>query len=89
MPHISVKLFEGRSNETKMTLAKALQEELGRVLGCGTEHVTVAIEDRTLEEWGEVYDKEIKGNSHTLLPPSYNWDSEYLRITGTPRKVSE
>ena len=33
--------------------------------------------------------KEIKGNPHTLLPPSYDWDSEYLRITGTPRKVSE
>lgn len=33
--------------------------------------------------------KEIKGNPHTLLPPSYDWDSEYLRITGTPRNVSE
>ena len=33
--------------------------------------------------------KEIKGNPHALLPPSYDWDSEYLRITGTPRKVSE
>ena len=33
--------------------------------------------------------KEIKGNPHALLPPSYDCDSEYLRITGTPRKVSE
>lgn len=33
--------------------------------------------------------KEIKGNPHALLPLSYDWDSEYLRITGTPRKVSE
>ena len=33
--------------------------------------------------------KKIKGNPHTLLPPSYDWDSEYLRITGTPRKVSK
>ena len=36
MPHITVKLFEGRDKDTKMKLAKALQAELGRVLACGT-----------------------------------------------------
>lgn len=86
MPHISVKLFEGRDDATKLALARALQAELGRVLGCGTEHVTVAVEDQTLETWGTVYDHEIKGNPHTLLGPSYDWDSEYLRMTGKPRK---
>ena len=35
MPHISVKLFEGRNNATKLALAKALQAELARVLGGG------------------------------------------------------
>ena len=86
MPHISVKLFEGRSDAAKLALAKALQAELARVLGGGTEHVTVSVEDFDLDGWGEVYDREIKGNPHTLLPPSYDWDSEYLRLTGTPRK---
>ena len=86
MPHISVKLFVGRDDATKLELARPLQAELGRVLGCGTEHVTVAVEDFTLDTWGDVYDREIKGNPHTLLPPSYDWDSEYLRMTGHPRE---
>lgn len=57
--------------------------------GCwagGTEHITVSVEDFNLEGWGEVYDREIKGNPQTILPPSYDWDSEYLRLTGKPRK---
>ena len=86
MPHISVKLFEGRNNATKLALAKALQAELARVLGGGIEHITVSVEDFDLDGWVEVYDREIAGNPHTLLPPIYDWDSEYLRMTGKPRK---
>lgn len=86
MPHISVKLFEGRNSDTKLALAKALQAELAQVLGGEIEHITVSVEDFDLDGWGEVYDREIKGNPHTVLPPSYDWDSEYLRMTGKPRK---
>ena len=85
MPHITVKLFEGRDKDTKMKLAKALQAELGRVLACGTEHVTVAVEDQNLEEWGNVYDHDIQGNPNLLLPPSYDWDAEYLSMNGKKR----
>ena len=33
MPHITVKLFEGRDKDTKMKLAKALQAETGKGIG--------------------------------------------------------
>lgn len=89
MPHISVKLFEGRDDATKLALAKALQAELGRVLHSGTEHITVAVEDFTLDTWGGVYDREIRANPHILIPATYDWDSEYLRMTGRPRKPQQ
>lgn len=86
MPHISVKLFAGRDDATKLALAKALQAELSRVLHTSTEHISVAVEDVSLEEWGAVYDRKIHDAPHLLIPLSYDWDAEYLRMTGRPRK---
>lgn len=89
MPHISVKLFEGRDDAAKLALAKALQAALSRVLHSSTEHITVAVEEFTVETWGDVYDREIRENPYVLIPASYDWDSEYLRMTGRPRKAGQ
>ncbi len=71
MPHVTVKLFEGRSPEKKEELALALRECVSRVLGCDTGHVSVALEDVKPRDWHRVYDQEIRENSHLVLGPSY------------------
>ncbi len=73
MPHISVKMLKGRTEEQKKAAAKKLTEALCEALGCGDSHITVGIEDFTAEEWQEVFAKDIEGKKDTLYKtPSYD-----------------
>ncbi|MBU0903496.1 4-oxalocrotonate tautomerase [Pseudomonas sp. MIL19] len=51
MPTIVVKIFEGRSNETKREYAKALTEASTRVLGCDAGAVDVIFEEVKKSDW--------------------------------------
>ncbi|MBQ8786667.1 MAG: tautomerase family protein [Oscillospiraceae bacterium] len=51
MPHISVKMLKGRTEEQKKAAAEKLTAALCEALGCGDSHVTVTVEDFTAEEW--------------------------------------
>ncbi|MEA1606939.1 4-oxalocrotonate tautomerase [Pseudomonas spirodelae] len=51
MPTIVVKIFEGRSNETKREYAKALTEASTRVLGCDAGAVDVIFEEVKRSDW--------------------------------------
>jgi 4-oxalocrotonate tautomerase len=66
MPHISVKMLEGRSEEQKKQLAQALEKTLSETLGCATTWVTVSIEDYSAEKWQDVFRKEVTENEENL-----------------------
>ncbi|MBE6623219.1 MAG: 4-oxalocrotonate tautomerase [Ruminococcaceae bacterium] len=66
MPHISVKMLEGRSEEQKKQLAQALEKTLSETLGCATTWVTVSIEDYSAEQWQDVFKKEVSENEENL-----------------------
>jgi 4-oxalocrotonate tautomerase len=74
MPHISVKLFPGRSEETKQRLAEAIVENVVNIAGCGKESVSVSIEEVSSAEWKEeVYDPEIRDKKEYLYKkPGYS-----------------
>lgn len=73
MPHISLKMLKGRTEEQKKAAADKLTAALCEALGCGDGHVTVGIEDYTPEEWQEVFAEEIEGKSDTLYrKPNYD-----------------
>lgn len=72
MPHISVKMLKGRTEEQKKRLACELQKTLIEVLGCGSAHISVAIEDFTAQEWQEVFENEIDDNKNIYIKPSYD-----------------
>ena len=73
MPHISVKMLKGRTEEQKKEAAKKLTAALCEALGCGDTHITVGIEDFTAEEWQEVFAKDIEGKKDKLYKkPSYD-----------------
>ena len=72
MPHINVKMIEGRSEEQKKALAKALQKALVDTLGCGDMWVSVSIDDYSGKEWQDVFEKDIKGSAHLYKEPEYD-----------------
>jgi 4-oxalocrotonate tautomerase len=51
MPAITVKMFDGRSDEKKREYAQALTEATVRVLGCSRESVDILFEDIKKSDW--------------------------------------
>lgn len=73
MPHISVKMIEGRSEQQKKELTNALAKALSETLGCDSKWITVSIEDYNGAQWQEVFKKEVSDNSeHIYKKPEYD-----------------
>ena len=51
MPHVILKMVEGRTEEQKKALADALTRAVTTTLGCSEDLVSVAIEDFKDAEW--------------------------------------
>ena len=74
MPHVSVKLWPGRSEEEKQRLADAIVEDVVAVIGCGRASVSVSIEEISSGEWKEkVYEPDIQAKKQYLYKkPGYS-----------------
>jgi 4-oxalocrotonate tautomerase len=74
MPHVSVKLYPGRTEEQKKRLARAIVEDVVAATGSGEESISVVIEEVSPSEWKEkVYKPEIVNHRGTLYkPPGYS-----------------
>ena len=73
MPHISVKMLKGRTEEQKERLAKALCETMEKELGTLRTHISVAVEDFTAEEWQKVFKEEVSDKPATMrIYPDYD-----------------
>ena len=74
MPHVSVKLYPGRSEEQKKKLAEALAQDVAAIAGSGMDSISVAIEEVEPRDWkAKVYDPEILGKPGTLYKkPGYS-----------------
>jgi 4-oxalocrotonate tautomerase len=71
MPHISVKLYAGRSQEQKQALADELTKTLMSVLGSKKESISVGIEDVAPGAWAELVNKpEILAKPETIYKRS-------------------
>lgn len=73
MPHVSLKLYAGRSETKKQAIAKAIVEAIKTVDGCDETYISVLVEDVDPSEWKQkVYDPEIAANWDKLLKkPGY------------------
>ncbi|MDE5753161.1 MAG: tautomerase family protein [Oscillospiraceae bacterium] len=72
MPHISIKMLKGRTEEQKQLAAETLAAALVETIGCSPSHVSVSVEDFTPEEWQEQYKIEITENQQNLvIQPDY------------------
>ena len=59
MPHISIKMLEGRSEEQKKRLAAAMVKTLTQELHCSEHYVTCTVEDYSAKEWQKVFKDEV------------------------------
>ena len=74
MPHVSVKLWPGRSEQTKQRLADAIVEDVVNIIGCSEDSVSVSIEEVSSGDWKEkVYDPEIREKMENIYKkPGYS-----------------
>lgn len=71
MPHISIKMLKGRTDEQKKMAAENLKKALCEAIGCGESHVSVSVSDYTAQEWQEQFRIEIAENPDILIKPDY------------------
>ena len=72
MPHISLKMLKGRSDEQKELATEKLTSALCEALGCSKDHVSVSVEDYTAQEWQDVFAEEIASNKNITKKPNYD-----------------
>ncbi|MDR3605245.1 MAG: tautomerase family protein [Syntrophaceae bacterium] len=71
MPHIIVKLYPGRTEEQKISLAEQITKDVVTIAKCPEETVSVAIEEVEPERWNkEVYELYILNNESNLYKKS-------------------
>ena len=78
MPHITLKMLKGRTEEQKQAAAQKLAAALVDAIGCNPTHISVSVEDFTPEEWQEQYRQEVAENDKLVLTPDYD-PKELLR----------
>jgi 4-oxalocrotonate tautomerase len=74
MPHVIVKLWPGKSEQQKKTLAEEITKAVMATLKYGQESVSVGIEEVNSQDWTkEVYRPDILGKAHTIYKkPGYD-----------------
>lgn len=61
MPHLSVKLYPGRSKEVKQDFANKLQDFVVKELGCEPNVVSVSFKEIEPDQWKKVIGDETTG----------------------------
>ena len=64
MPHITIKMLKGRTDEQKKQAADKVAAALVDAIGCNPEHISVAVEDFTPVEWQDEFRNHIYKEPH-------------------------
>jgi 4-oxalocrotonate tautomerase len=73
MPHVIVKLYEGRSKQQKKRLAEEITKAVITALNAGEASISVAVEDVKPSDWTDrVYKPDILGKPENIYKkPGY------------------
>ncbi|MDT2597966.1 tautomerase family protein [Enterococcus dongliensis] len=66
MPHLSVKLYPGRSKEVKQDFANKLQDFVVKELGCEPNVVSVSFKEIEPDQWKKVIGDETTGEDYYI-----------------------
>ena len=78
MPHIAVKMLQGRTEEQKKRLAEALVRTLTEELGCSDHYVTCTIEDYDARQWQDVFRSDIADKPNDKVYKKAEYDPKSL-----------
>lgn len=78
MPHISIKMLEGRSEEQKKRLAAAMVKTLTQELHCSEHYVTCTVEDYSAQEWQRVFKDEVADKPAAAVYKKAEYDPKDL-----------
>lgn len=80
MPHVTVKLWPGRTEEQKRALTGRIVEAVKDTMGATDDYITVAIEDVPAAAWPKaVYKPEIADKLDKLYKkPGYGYSKEEM-----------
>jgi len=53
MPHVTIKLYPGRTREQKLQLTERIVTVMGETIGARPESISVAFEEVSAEDWDE------------------------------------
>jgi len=75
MPHIEIKCYPGRDEETKKACAEKVASVAAETLGCNLSSVSVTIKEVEKENWkSEVWDGQIVADKKCLYKePGYSY----------------
>ena len=73
MPHITLKMYQGRTEAQKEAVTKALAEALKNTLDCTDDHISVSVYDYDPKEWGDkvFYPEIMADEKHLYKKPNY------------------
>lgn len=72
MPHITIKMLKGRTEEQKNAAAEKLAKALVEAIGCTESHISVSVEDFTPQQWQDQFKKEVTENPYLVKKPDYD-----------------
>lgn len=72
MPHITIKMLKGRTDEQKTLAGIKVAEALADTIGCDPTHISVSVEDFTPTEWQDIYKHDVEENKNIVLQPNYD-----------------
>lgn len=72
MPHITIKMLKGRTDEQKTLAGIKVADALAEAIGCDPTHISVSVEDFTPLEWQDVFKKDVTENDKIVLQPDYD-----------------
>lgn len=72
MPHITIKMLKGRTDEQKTLAGIKVAEALANTIGCDPTHISVSVEDFTPTEWQDIYKHDVEENKNIVLQPNYD-----------------
>lgn len=77
MPHVIIKLWSGRSEEVKQSLAEQIAKDVSEGLKVDQDHVSVAFEEVGKADWCEqVYQPDMGDKGDQLyVKPNYEYES--------------
>lgn len=62
MPHITVKMYKGRTPEMKAEMVEKIRQAVFETIKCPINVISLAVEEYDPAEWPEVFEKETDRN---------------------------